>query len=183
MLFKPNTIVFIQRNGLLVAGRHLSPIRMEFPEDAVHNLEVANLNRLTSVCQQFFTDRELRGKRIQVILDYSVVFEKSIELDQSGKPDIIMEGFVAAMPFDQGKRACLAYQSGSTLRLFAVNAELYQAVVAAIDAADAGTVTAITPVAAYNLTNEQRTIRAAADFILKQTDTSKQVDFQSVVPT
>jgi hypothetical protein len=135
------------------------------------------------VCRQFFTDRELHGKRIQIILDYSVVFEKSIELDQSGKPDIILEGFVAAMPFDQGKRACVAYQSGSTLRLFATNAELYQAVATAISAADAGTITAITPVAAYNLTNEQRSIRSATDYILKQVDTSKQVDFHNVLPT
>lgn len=180
MLFKPNTIVFIQRSGLLVAGRKLSPARLDFPDDLVRNLEVVLPSKLREACRQFFTDHELHGKRFQLVLDYSVVFEKSIELDKSGKPDLIMEGFVEAMPFEKGKRACLALQTGDVLRLFATNAELYQTVVTAIDGAGAGAVEAITPISAYNLGDGERTIRTAMEFILKHSDISRQADFRDV---
>ncbi len=183
MFFNPNTIIFMQRSGLLVSGRRLPSMRLDFPDDIVHNLEVVVPGKLASLCQKFFAERELHGKRLLIVLDYSVVFEKTIELDQSGKPDLIMEGFVAAMPFEPGQRACLAYQSGSSLRLFATNADLYQAVANALSAANAGSLAAITPIAAYNLGNDQRTIRTASDYILKQNDISHQLDFNSVVPS
>src|SRR5690242_8972920 len=157
MLFKPNTLVFVQRNGLLVAGRHVAAARLDFPDDSIRNLEVLLPSKLLERCRQFFAERELHGKRLQLVLDYSVVFEKSIELDKSGKPDIIMEGFVSAMPFDEGKRACLALQAGSVLRLFATNAELYQTIVTAAEAASTGAIEAITPIAAYDLSGTDRT--------------------------
>lgn len=183
MLFKPNTIIFIQRSGLLVAGRRLPSARMDFPDDIVRNLEVVLPSKLLERCRQFFTERELHGKRLLLILDYSVVFEKSIELDQSGKPDLIMEGFISAMPLAEGKRACLALQTGSTLRLFATNAELYQTIVTALDSAGAGAVEGITPIAAYALGENERTIRTATEFILRHSDVGGQVDFRSVIPS
>ena len=181
MLFRPNTIVFIQRSGLLVAGRKLSPTRLDFPDDLVRNLEVVSPSKLREACRQFFTDHELHSKRFQLVLDYSVVFEKSIELDKSGKPDLIMEGFVETMPFEKGKRACLALQTGDVLRLFATNAELYQTVMAAIDSANAGAVDAVTPISAYDFGDGERTVRAAMEFILKHGDISRQADFRDVV--
>ncbi len=183
MFLKPNVLIFIQRNRLLVAGKRLPSTHVNFPEDIVHNLEVLQHNKLVDICRQFFTDKNLRRKRLQIVLDYSVVFEKTIELDQSGKPDILIEGFVTAMPFEPGKRSCLAVQTDVNLRLFATNAETYQAVSEALRAAQAGSLVAITPIAAYNLAENERTIRAATDHILKDSEVSKQVNFRDVIPS
>lgn len=183
MFLKPNILIFIQRNRLLVAGKRLSSLHVSFPDDVVHNLEVINHAKLVELCQKFFMDKNLKRKRVQIILDYSVVFEKTIALDQSGKPDILLEGFVEAMPFEPGKRACLAVQTDTNLRLFAANAEVYEAVSEALRTAQVGAPVAITPIAAYNLTDNERTIRAATDHILKDTDVSKQVNFRDVIPS
>ncbi len=178
MLFKPNTLILIQRNGLSLTGKHLSSARLSFPDEVMRNLEILQRAKFIDLCRQFFADQHLRGKRLQIILDYSVVFEKNIELDQSGKPDVLMEGFVAAMPFEPGMRACLAVEAGTNLRLFATNADVYLAVAEALKAANAGTLQAITPIAAYNLAETERTIRTATERILKDADVSTKVNFR-----
>lgn len=183
MFLSPNILIFIQRSRLLIAGKRVPSTHITLPDDIMHNLEVVQHKKFVDMCQKFFVDKNLRRKRVQIILDYSVVFEKTIELDQSGKPDILMEGFVTAMPFEPGKRACLAVQTDSSLRLFATNAETYQAVTEALRAAQAGALVSITPIAAYNLGDTERTIRAATEHILKDSDVSKQVNFRDVVPS
>ena len=183
MLFKPNILIFIQRGGLLVAGRRLSFMRLEFPEDIVHNLDVLQRDKLVELCRRFFADKGLRGKRLQIVLDYSVVFEKTIELDQSGKPDLLVDGFVEAMPFEPGQRACLALRTGPNLRLLATNADLYLAIADAIKAANAGTLQAITPIAAYDMPDTERTIRNATERILKDSEISKRANYRDVTPS
>ena len=183
MLFKPNILILVQRGGLLAAGRRPPSSKLSFPDELVHNLEVLQYDKLVEHCQHFFKDKGIRSKRVQIVLDYSVVFEKVIELDKTGKPDVIMEGFIGAMPFEPGKRACVAVQSATDLHLYATNAELYQAVADALKAAGAGTLLAITPIAAYNLADDQRTVKAATELILKNNDVAKQANFRDALPS
>lgn len=182
MLFKPSIIVFLQRNGLLVAGRRTKSAKFALPDELLHDLEVQNRTKLIDSCQQFFAASGLRGKRVQLVLDYSVVFEKTIKLDQSGQPDKLLDGFVTVMPLADGQRACLGVQSGSELRLFATNAALYEAISDALRAAGVSNVSAITPIAAYNLGGQERTVSAATEHILKDTDVEKRANFQGVTP-
>ena len=180
MLFKPTIIIYLQRNGLLVAGRSMKPARFVFPAGTVDNLEIEQRDKFITACQQFFKENELHGKRVLLVLDYSVVFEKTIALDKAGQPETLLEGFVAAMPFEPGKRACLGVETGSQLRLFATNAELYNGVAGAFVAAGGGALAAITPIAAYNLGDTERTVSAATEHILKDTTVEKQANFQDI---
>lgn len=180
MLFKADTIIFLQRSGLLITGKRMSSVRFEFPADMVQNLEVTQAEKLTSACQQFFSEHGLRGKRVILVLDYSVVFEKTIALDKTGQPDKLLEGFVAAMPFDTGKRACLGVEAGSELHLYATNVDLYSAIEAALQAANVSGITAITPIAAYGLGDKERTLSAATTRILKDASVSKQANFHDI---
>ncbi len=182
MIFKPNIIVFMQRNGILVAGRRIKPAKFALTDDLTHNLEVQNRTKLVDTCQQFFTANGLHGKRVLLVLDYSVVFEKAIKLDQSGQPDKLLDGFLQAMPFAAGQRACVGIETGSELRLFATNAALYEAVADALRATGVSSISAITPIAAYNLADTERTLSAAAERILRDGATEKQANFQDVVP-
>jgi len=182
MLFKPSVIVFLQRNGLLVAGRRAKSVKFAFPDELIHDLEVQNRTKLVDSCQQFFTVSGLHNKRVLLVLDYSVVFEKTIKLDQSGQPDKLLEGFVAAMPLAEGQRACLGVQSSSELRLFATNSALCDAVSDALRAAGVSSISAVTPIAAYNLSDQERTVSAATEHILKDVEVEKQANFQDVTP-
>lgn len=182
MLFQPTTIVFLQRGGLLVAGRRVKSTRFAFTDELIHNLEVQNRIKLVESCRQFFAASGLRGKRVLLVLDYSVVFEQTIKLDKSGQPDKLLEGFVAAMPFAEGQRACLGVESGSELRLFATNAALYEAVSDALRAAGTSSISAVIPIAAYNLGDKERTVNAATEHILKDIAVEKRANFQDVSP-
>lgn len=183
MFFQSPIIVFLQRGGLVVATQHQPSVRFSYPEGAVSNLEVIDRQGLLSASQTFLEQRNVKGKHIMLVLDYSVVFEKTIELDKTGQPDKLLQGFVDAMPFETGKRACLGSENGSKLRLYATNAELYDTIATALRAAGASNVIAITPIAAYNLPEGERTVTAATTRILKDTAVSKQVNFRDTNPT
>ncbi len=183
MFFTSDIIIFLQRTGLLVAGKRVPSAHYVFPTEVVNNLEVLDRTRLIQECQQFFTDHDLHGKRVLLVLDYSVVFEKTIELDKTGQPDKLLEGFVAAMPFEVGTRACLGVETGAQLRLFATNATLYNAIDEALRSAGISNIAAITPIAAYDLAENERTVSAATGRILKDKDVPKHANFHSVTPT
>ena len=182
ILSKPNALVYVYRNGLIVAGKHITQARLSFGPELVTNLEVLNPDKLIERCRQFFTDNGLRHRRVVVVLDHSLVFEKKIELDQSGKPDVLAEAFVAAMPFEEGLRACLQVQTDKQLQLLATNARIYQSVAQALHACGVAKVVAITPVNAFVLPKEQRKVSSLVEVFLKDTASSKEVDFTSVQP-
>ena len=179
---KPNALVFVQRGGLMVAGKHVHQARLDFPPELVTNLELVNPTKFVEFCRQFFAGNNLQHKRVLMVLDNSLVFRKKIELDASGQPDALTEGFVAAMPFEQGTRACLAIQSKNLLQLLATNADLYNGIVAALEACGISKLVAIVPVAAYDLSGADRKISALAERFFQDTHAAKQINFASVQP-
>ena len=178
MLFKSETIIFLQRNGMVVANPHQSPVRLAFPDGYVVNLEVANRQQLLNSCQKFLEDSGLKGRRAVIVLDYSVVFEKVIALDKSGQPDKLLQGFVDAMPFEAGKRVCLGVEDGSSLYLYATNTDLYTVIEEALHQAGASSVSAVVPISAYKLPEAERTITAATARILKDGSIRKRANFR-----
>ena len=182
MLFKPNTLIYVQRSGVIVYGKHLPTARLDFPVNLVKNLEVLQGTQLLDKYRQFFMDNAINGKRLIMVLDTSIVFEKVIELDKSGKPDMLMQAFIDAMPFEPGKRACAALQTDKQLCMFATNADLYMIIADALKAAGAGKLVASTPSPAYHLTSEQRTLSTAAERFFNDTEVRSVTDFRSVVP-
>lgn len=182
ILSKPNALVYVMRSGLVVAGRHLKQSRLNFPAEVMHNLEVVDPEKCIDLCQQFFIENGLAHKRVLIILDNSVVFRKNIRLDESGTPDLISQAFVAAMPFEEGQRACLNIQAENLLQLVAVNSHIYEAIAEALRAAGVAKLMGIIPVAAYDLTNTDRKLSSLVDQFLKGTDASHQSDFSKVQP-
>ncbi len=182
MLAKAHALVYVQRDGLVVAGKHVIQGKLTFPKDLVANMEVIDVPQLIDCCRQFFNDHHLRHKRVLMVLDSSLVFRKKIELDVSGQPDTLTEAFVAAMPFEPGSRACITIQSDKLLQLLATNATLYDTIVQALDASDAGKLVAVVPVAAFNLDGVERKISVLTERFLNDKEAVKLADFTSVQP-
>jgi len=179
---KPNTLVYVHRSGLIVAGKHITQARLDFTAQLVTNLEVLDHAKLVERCRLFFTDHDLRKKRVLVVLDNSIVFRKNIELDEAGKPDALTEAFIAAMPFAEGQRACLTIQADDLLQLLATNAPLYQAIADALAETGVAKVTSITPAAAYDLSGTNRNVTAMVERFFKDTPAAKQADFTTAKP-
>ena len=183
MIFnKPNALVYVHRNGLIVAGKHVEYKRLLFSPDTVANLEVINPTKFVSLCQEFFTQNNLKHKRVLMVLDNDLVFGKKIELDRSGKPDALAQTFIDAMPFEAGQRACLVLQSDQLLQLLATNYDLYSSIAEALRLSGAGKLFAVTPVAAYDLQGIDRKVSTLVNIFLKNTKSSRLVNFSSTEP-
>lgn len=179
---KPNVLVYVHRNGLIISGKRIEYKRLVFPADVVSNLEVTNPTKFTNLCQRFFTENNLKHKRVLMVLDNDMVFGKKIELDRSGKPDALAQAFVDAMPFEPGKRTCLVIQSENLLQLLATNYDLYSSIAKALENSGVTKIFSITPVAAYDLTGADRKVSALTELFLKNSHISRLVNFSSTDP-
>lgn len=182
ILRKPNVLVYVHRNGLIVAGKHVEYKRLLFPSDVVANLEVLDRSKYVQLCQNFFSQNNLHRTRVLVVLDNDLVFGKNIELDKQGKPETLAEAFIDAMPFEPGQRSCLVLQSEDLLQLLATNYDLYSGVAEALKASGASKIFAITPVAAYDLKGTERKVSALTEVFLKEARISRLVNFSSTEP-
>ncbi len=180
MFSKPNALVYVLRGGLIVAGKHITQARLDFPPELVANMEIRDSGAFIEYCQRFFIDNGLRHKRVLVVFDNSVVFKKSIGLDQSGKPSALADAFVDAMPFQQGQRACLILQTNSDLQLFGINASLCQSVAEALRGSSVRKIVAMSPVAVYNIVGPNQKLSALIDRFFKDASSSKVANFLSV---
>jgi hypothetical protein len=157
--------MYVRRSGLIVAGKHISPARLSFPTTVFDNLEVHSAEQFINLISEFLKEQDMHGKRILVVLDETAVFEKTVEIDKSGKPDKIMAAYVAAMPFQPGQRICIGVNDNSSLHLYATNAHLADCLSQAIKLSGAGRLLAITPAAAYGLADDQPLSSAVTTFI------------------
>lgn len=176
MFSSPNALVYIRRNGLIVAGKHITPVRLSFPQDMVKNLEVPKPETLIDHAAQFFEANNLHNQRILMVLDQEIVFEKTIPYDKSAKPEALTQAFVDAIPLEAGKRAYVTLTGDQKLRIFATNKDLYEPVAQALHAIGIAKLIAITPAAAYNLEPGQQ-LSAIVAKLIRDTAVRKQADF------
>ena len=183
MFSKPNAIIYLRRSGMLVAGKRVAPARTNFSAAIVDNLEIIQTDAFIAHCQQFFNDHELHGKRVLLVLDPSVVFVKTIELSKSGKPDQLANAFIEAMPFEPGKRACVVVKDQRQLKLYATNADLYETISEALRLSGVTKILAITPAAAYPLSEGKQQLSAAIEQFVADTKVRQHANFMSLTPS
>jgi hypothetical protein len=183
MFLKPNAVVYVRRSGLIVAGKHVKPVRLNFPEEVVNNLEVIQVTKFTAVCEQFFGEHGLHGKRVLIVLDPSVVFTKTVDLSKSGKPDQIAQAFSDAMPFEPGQRSCVALANQAQLQLYATNADLYESLATALRGCGISKLLGITPAAAYQLQEGKLQLGIAMQQFVANTKVRQNANFADAVPS
>jgi len=183
MFGKANALIYVRRSSLLIAGKHIKPARLNFPPDATFNLELVDADVFGTLCQDFFTSSGLKGQRTLLVLDHSVVFAKTIALATGSKPTQLTSDFIAHIPLSQGDRACLSFKTTDTLRLFATNAALYQVIADALHDAGGGKLVAITPVAAYGISEGEQLSSTIVDQLLRDTTVRTKANFLGVKPS
>jgi len=183
MFGKANALIYVRRSSLLVAGKHIKPARLNFTAEAVENLEVVDADVLGTLCQDFFTSNGLKGQRALMVLDHSVVFAKSLALDENTKPTELMKDFTDQIPLNEGDRAVLSLRTTSTLKLFATNAPFYQVIADALHAAGGGKLLAVTPVAAYGISENNQLSSSVVNQLLSDTTVRSKANFLGVTPS
>lgn len=180
MFSKPNTLVYVHRGGVIMFAKHAPQARFSFPDKSVVNMEVLDIRAFTQLCQDFFAAHSARHTRVLVVLDYSVVFEKKIVLDETDDPKAAEDIFLQSIPLEPEQRAVLPVRTKQLWRLFATNADIYLGVRDALIAAGASKVVAAVPVAAYDLGNTKQPLHELTDTLLKDTTVRRSADFTTL---
>lgn len=166
MFSKPNAIVYLRRNSLAVGGKHISFVKQNLTPDLTNNLEIINRDKFIATCRDFFSVRDIRNKRVLVVLDRNIVFAKTIELSDPSKDSAtsMASTFIDAMPFNPGQRVCVQFREDRKLQLYATNNDLYNTLLEALRMCNMRKLIAITPAAAYKI-----------DFTAKPSDVIEQL--------
>lgn len=180
MIAKPNALVYLRRNDLFIGGKRISAVKMKFTPNLMANLEVLDPDIFVTTCQEFFSTHGIKGKRVLLVLDQGIVFAKSIELQSSSKDSIneVEANFVAAMPFEQGQRACIHYLQNTTLQLYATNADLYHVIQESLRLIGIRKLIAITPAAPYKIDYAAKP-NSVIDQFLDDKNVRRQYDFST----
>lgn len=183
MISKPNALVYLRRNDLFIGGKRLAAVKMKFTPNLIKNLELLDTDLFITTCQEFFSAHGMRGKRVLLVLDQGIVFSKTIELNDETKDGIdnIYQEYIAEMPFEPGQRACVRNRTDTKLQLFAVNANLYQAVQEALRLIGVRKVVAISPAEVYNIDYNAKP-NSVIDQFLDDKEIRRLLDFSTVGP-
>jgi hypothetical protein len=180
MFSKPNAIVYVRHNGLIVAGKKLTPARLTFNTEQLENMEILDVDGFTDALRSFFVEHDLKGKHVLMVLDDSVVFAKSISISSDSKPADLAQDFIDAMPLNPGQRACLRVGNESDLKLYGTNGDLYVTIAEALDEAGAAKLLAITPATAYPAPESgKQQLAAAVQQYVNDTSVRASANFQN----
>ena len=178
MFKKPNAIIYVRRSGLVLAGKRLAPARTNFDVAYFENMEVRDHESFISHCQKFFEDHQLKGKHILMVLDNSLIFSKSQQLESPQQAGQVSDEFAAVMPLEPGKKAIIKNQAADGVDLYATNADIYTDITEAIHRAGAGRLLAITPATAYD-TPDGGKLSAAIQTYVNDTTVRSGANFMS----
>ncbi|MGH7241212.1 MAG: hypothetical protein ACREGB_02880 [Candidatus Saccharimonadales bacterium] len=176
---KPNAIVYVRRGGLVVAGKKIAPARLSFAVEQVQDMEILRDEPFTENLRDFFVEHGLQGRHVLMVLDDSIVFTKTVALDEDGQPGAIADKFIEQMPLSPGKRACLRISGTSKLDLYASNGQLYTAIAEALNQAGVTKLLAITPAAAYPNNGSKQQLAAAIQQYINDTAVRSSANFQN----
>ncbi|MFI5271320.1 MAG: hypothetical protein ACHQT9_04745 [Candidatus Saccharimonadales bacterium] len=183
MFSKPNSIVYLRHNDIIVGGKKIDPGRLALPSESFIHLEVQNPELFASTCADFFRSQGLKGKKVLIVLDDSVVFSKVVQLDNENRANIagILTGYVDEMPINEGYRSVLGYQVKDALYIYGTNAMLYEALEDALNRSGVSKVIAVTPSEAYDIDFTAQSAEIISNLLMDKTVRNK-INFSTVSP-
>jgi hypothetical protein len=151
---KPTDFVLIQRDKLALYPKGKVP-QLDLSEELVQYLEIQDAQRLRASVAEFAQANRLGGRRVLIMLDRSVVFQKAVNLKDQVDPEASKADFESKVPFDPADKQVLEVQQKDRQFLFGVNKTLYATVKAALEQSGAK-VQAVVPAIVYGITDPDK---------------------------
>lgn len=169
---KPSVILYISRSGLSLFGQNKNGV-IDFPADAVQNLEVIDERKLGEVVGQFASSYGVRKQRLLCLLDDGVVFQKLVP--KTADPKQAFVDFESKVPFDPMDHAVISLQVKDQQIFLATNKKLYQTILRAIEQLNCKII-AVSPAAVFGVTKAQLTKEQVAR-VLSNTRSASYANF------
>jgi hypothetical protein len=145
---KPAAILLLKRDALMAYGARGGEAQLDLTDDLVRHLEVVDPRSLAEDVAQFADQQGLRKKSVLVLLDESVMFQKTVPANDALNPGKIQQDFEAMLPFEQADKRVLALQPKGHLVLIGTTSLLYRLVILGLTTMGAK-VTAVSPASVY----------------------------------
>lgn len=116
-----DTILYLDRSSLYAyTGDRI--VRLDFPGEALKDLEIIDKSAFDEALDKFITLNKLQPERIWTVLSESICFTKDFETSDQAKFEKDIKEFLDAVPFDQviSKR----FKSSSGVSVIAANKNL-----------------------------------------------------------
>ncbi len=120
-------IILLKSNGLTIFDSFIGEGKsLNFTEDAVKHLEVADKEQLRSQIKDFISG--MSSQNVLMMLAKDVVFQKSLSASEQSL-DVKTADFFSKVPFSQEKKAFKKIEAGGQIYLFSTNLEFYKTIV------------------------------------------------------
>ncbi len=145
---RPRMILQLKRDALLAYTVKDEQAKLDFPVAVVRNLEVLDHNKLIELVNGFADQYGLKGRKLPLVLDDGLVFQKVIQLAENADLNALQTEFEDKIPLLPEERQVMSLKLKSQLVLLATNRALYGYIVQAL--ANKGVkITAVVPMALF----------------------------------
>lgn len=168
---KPNAIVYLRRNDLIIGGKKIDPGKLNFTSDLVNFMEVKNPDVFIGSCESFFNEHNFKGKKVLLVLDHKIVFSKIVDVRDNSEDEIreYIESYIDAMPIKPGYRSCINHISEQKLYIFATNSQLYLTIIDALKLAGIKKLIAVSPAEAFDIDFSAKSSEIVNQFLIDRT--------------
>ncbi len=130
-MFHPKQQIFLQltRGALISYTNKGEQARLDFPTSVVQNMEVIDQAKLAELVAGFADKYGLRGKKLMLVLDDSIVFQKIVPLAADADPTSLQTDFQEKIPLATDTQRVLALKLKDQLVMFGTNGDYYLQVV------------------------------------------------------
>lgn len=178
MFLKPNILLYLRHNDLIVGSKDNRPTKLEIPTDLFRNLEIYNPEGFVDIISQFVTQLKEDSNRALIVLDTSVVFEKAYKTSGVDKKLIEsnIESYRSMVPLDAGNRIMVRHQSSGALYVFVTNYLLIGLLKDALKASSIHHLEAIAPSRLFTVSGNLKSSQLLSSF-LNDKSAMKAADF------
>jgi hypothetical protein len=145
---KPRMILQLKRDSLLAYTVKDEQAKLDFPPAVVRSMEVLDHNKLVELVDGFADQYGLRGRKLPLVLDDGLVFQKVIQLADNADLTALQNEFEEKIPLAPEDRQVMSLKLKSQLVLLATNRALYGYVLHALASRNVK-VTAVVPMALF----------------------------------
>ena len=146
----PNVLLHITRAAIKAYTKKGEGGQLALPSEAVQYLEIYDRQPLNDAVNQFIAEQRLAGTRLAVILDESLLFEKTIPATKESEQQFA--DFEAMLPFEPTDRQTVAVptENHAAFKVFATNKNFYMSILTPFIKSDCK-VLAVLPASALGL--------------------------------
>jgi hypothetical protein len=132
MFVKHHMILQLTRNSLVACTNKDEQAKLDLPVSVVRNLDVLDSAKLAELVGGFASRYGLRGKKLVLVLDDSVVFQKVVPLTPGQDTMAMQTDFQDKLPFAADAKRTLTLKLKNQLVMLGASGEYYLQVVQAL---------------------------------------------------